>query len=341
VNPTKAALRELAREYAIALYGYLRDPGEGALSLAYELGRHAMPQGFGVLDMAAIHRGAIASILTPSKEKLDAAEDFFRELLSPFEMMFRGYSDANTELRRVNEVLLRERETVLAMNRELDAFSASVSHDLRAPLRAMAGFSAILDEEATGPLNTEQRDCVDRIRTNARLMKGLIDDLLELARVARGEVARVQVDLTALAHEVLARLKAADPTRDVEVLVEDSLVADADPGLLRVVIENLLGNAWKFTSKRPKAQITLGVVAKGPEPVYFVRDDGAGFDMTDAKKLFGPFQRLHSITEFEGTGIGLATVQRIIRRHRGRIWAESVPDHGATFYFTLEEQRAA
>jgi light-regulated signal transduction histidine kinase (bacteriophytochrome) len=171
-------------------------------------------------------------------------------------------------------------------------------------------------------------------------MTSLIDDLLALSKVARAEVKRTRVDLSALGREVLARLKDVDPNRHVEITVQDALVADADPGLLRVVVENLLGNAWKYTSKQPEAQIELGVLSRDTN-VYFVRDDGAGFDMAYSGKLFDPFQRLHPTRDFEGTGIGLATVQRIIRRHGGRIWAESEPNHGATFFFTLGEHRAA
>ncbi len=341
------AERELDRLYTAALESYLEKVDEEALSMAYELGRRAMGEGLGVLDMATIHRRALASILPRSKNEeqgasVEAAEDFFRELLSPFEMMFRGYAEANAELRRMNDALVREREAVLAANRDLEAFSYSVSHDLRAPLRAIAGFSGILQEEETGPLNAEQTKCVTRIRDNAAVMDRLIQDLLALSRVARADVARARVDLTALARRVADTLKDAEPDRDVEVLVQDSLVVEADPGLLRVVVQNLIGNAWKFTSKRPKARIELGVsVEEAKRVAYFVRDDGAGFDMTYAKKLFGPFQRLHSANEFEGTGIGLATVQRIIRRHGGRIWAEGRPNQGATFYFTLGEERAA
>jgi light-regulated signal transduction histidine kinase (bacteriophytochrome) len=339
------AQREFDRLYGIALEAYVQRHDETTLSVAYELGRRAMVEGYGVLDMATVHRGALATVLGRGEgarlASMAAAEDFFRELLSPFEMMFRGYAEANAELRRVNAALLVEREAVFAANSELEAFSYSVSHDLRAPLRAMAGFSALLQDAETGPLNEEQADCVRRVCDNAKIMRRLIEDLLALSRVARAEVARASVDLTALAHEVVAKLKLAHPDRDVDVIVQEALVADADAGLLRVVLANLLGNAWKFTSKRRRALIELGVLKEAGKPVYFIRDDGAGFDMSYAKKLFGPFQRLHSAAEFEGTGIGLATVKRVIRRHGGRVWAEGQPDRGATFYFTLDEDRAA
>ncbi len=346
MSPATDAHEEFDRLYGAALETYLQRRDEEALSVAYELGRRAMVDGFGVLDMAAVHRGALASVLPHLKRRqgatVAAAEDFFRELLSPFEMMFRGYAEANAELLRVNAALTREREAVLAVNHELEAFGYSVSHDLRAPLRAVAGFSAILQEEQTGPLNADQSDCVARVRDSASTMNRLIDDLLELSRVTRAVVERVRVDLTSLARQVAGELQDADPERQVEVHVNEALVVDADPGLLRVVVANLLGNAWKFTSKRANAQIELGVRREEPHGnVYFVRDDGAGFDMAYAKRLFGAFQRLHSTSEFEGTGIGLATVERVIRRHGGRIWAEGQPDRGATFYFTLGEEQAA
>jgi signal transduction histidine kinase len=332
---------ELDRQYALALATYVDHRDEEGLRVAYELGRSAMQHGFGILDMAVVHRDAIEKLLPGSRDEQHvrvAADDFFRELLSPFEMMSRGYAEANAELRRVNDALLREREAVLNANRELESFSYSVSHDLRAPLRAIVGFGEMLAEAETGPLNPEQTDYLTRIRENGKQMTSLIEDLLALSKVARGEVKRTRVDLTALGREILARFKHTDPSRQVDIEVQDALVANADAGLLRVVVENLLGNAWKYTSKRSAARIELGVLA---DDVFFVRDDGAGFDMAYSTRLFGPFQRLHARRDFDGTGIGLATVQRIIRRHGGRIWAESEPNHGATFFFTLGEQRAA
>jgi light-regulated signal transduction histidine kinase (bacteriophytochrome) len=346
MSPATGAHEDFDRLYGAALAGYLQRRDEEALSVAYELGRRALVDGFGVLDMATVHRAALGVVLLHAKggqtATVAAAEDFFRELLSPFEMMFRGYVEANAELLRVNTALTCEREAVLAVNHELEAFSYSVSHDLRAPIRAVAGFSAILQDEQTGPLNEEQSDYVQCIRDSASTMNRLVDDLLELSRVTRAAVVRARVDLTALAREVVGKLQNADPEREVEVQVEEALLVDADPGLLRVVVANLLGNAWKFTSKRRKAQIELGVTKEERTgTVYFVRDDGAGFDMAHASRLFGAFQRLHSTSEFEGTGVGLATVQRVIRRHGGRIWAESQPGQGATFYFTLGEEQAA
>jgi PAS domain S-box-containing protein len=222
-----------------------------------------------------------------------------------------------------------------AANKELEAFSYSVSHDLRAPLRAMDGYSRLLLEDYADKLDAEGQEHLHRVRASSQHMGQLIDDLLKLSRLTRQEMKRERVDLSALANEIVNGLRASDPERSVEILVADHLVVDADVRLLRVVLENLLDNAWKFTGRRPHAVIEFNTVMHGDEKAYFVRDNGAGFDMKYADKLFIAFQRLHSPSEFEGNGIGLATVQRIIRRHGGQVWAEAVEDQGATFYFTL------
>lgn len=222
------------------------------------------------------------------------------------------------------------------VNKELEAFSYSVAHDLRAPLRSIDGFSQALLEDYSDKLDEQGKTYLRHVRDSAQQMAQLIDDLLELSRVTRSELRREHIDFSDLARRTLARLQNAQPHRRVEVIVQDGLVAEGDSRLLGVVMENLLGNAWKFTDKKPLARIEFGA-RSGERPVtYFVHDDGAGFDMAYAYKLFGVFQRLHSAREFEGTGIGLATVQRIIRRHGGRVWAEGEMDRGATFYFTLE-----
>jgi PAS domain S-box-containing protein len=243
------------------------------------------------------------------------------------------------EIRQLNAELERrvqERTAQLeAANKELEAFSYSVSHDLRAPLRAIDGFSKILELEYADRLDETGKGYLQRVRDSAQRMATLTDDLLKLARLTRSEVRRFPIDLSALAGQIATELQNTHPERGAGFVIQPGLVAEADSNLMRVVLENLLGNAWKFTSKRPQAQIEFGVISFENQPAYFVRDNGAGFDMTYADKLFGAFQRLHSDQEFPGTGIGLATVQRIIRRHGGRVWAESAPQAGATFYFTL------
>ncbi|HEX3757378.1 MAG TPA: PAS domain-containing protein [Kofleriaceae bacterium] len=222
-------------------------------------------------------------------------------------------------------------------NRELESFSYSVAHDLRTPLRAIDGFSQALTEDYGEQLDSEGRRYLSRVRQSAQRMAGLIDDLLTLSRVTRSELRRTRVDLSALAHTVIATLQRLEPERRVEIVIAPGLVVDADPQLTTIALDNLLGNAWKFTSKRSNARIELGQAERNGVPAFFVRDNGAGFDMAYRDKLFGVFQRLHPESEFPGTGIGLATVARITQRHRGRIWAEGRPGAGATFYFTLME----
>lgn len=242
----------------------------------------------------------------------------------------------NIQLYAELEQRVRERTTQFeAANKELESFSYSVSHDLRAPLRSIDGFSQLLLRDAHG-LDEQAQDKLHRICNAAQRMNGLIDDLLVLSRVTRAPLKKQKIHFARIAGEIIALLAAEAPERQVEWIVDDTIYAVGDPGLLRIVLENLLANAWKFTSKRPVARIEFGLLAQD-EPVYYVRDNGAGFDSAHAEKLFGAFQRLHADTEFPGTGIGLATVARIIRRHGGRIWAEAAPDQGATFYFVLPQ----
>lgn len=226
-------------------------------------------------------------------------------------------------------------EELEAKNQELDAFSYSVAHDLRAPLRSLDGFSLALLEDYAPKLDDEGRAYLGYIRESAQQMARLIDDLLALSRVTRSEFRRERVDLTQIARATAGRLQRSQPERQVELVIAEGLAADGDASLLALVLENLIGNAWKYSGKRASARIEVGAMSNGGRKVHFVRDNGAGFDMAYAAKLFGVFQRLHTAREFEGTGIGLATVQRIIRRHGGHVWADGKVDHGATFYFTL------
>jgi len=243
------------------------------------------------------------------------------------------------EIEALNATLeqrVRDRTAELeAVNRELESFSYSVSHDLRAPLRSIDGFSELLLAQHSDRLDETGKRFLHRVRANAQHMATLIDQLLELARVARAEVRRQPVDLGALARAIAQALAAQSPDREAEWRIEEPLPAGADPQLLRIVLENLLGNAWKFTAGRKPAQIAVGKSPSENGPCFFVRDNGAGFDMAYASKLFGAFQRLHRPEEFPGTGVGLASVKRIIAMHGGRVWAESKPGEGACFYFTL------
>ena len=223
-------------------------------------------------------------------------------------------------------------------NNELEAFSYSVAHDLRAPLRAIDGFSDALLSDYSSKLDEQGRHYLERVRAGTQRMAHLIDDLLGLSRITRASLSRERVDMTDVARKILIELGGRDPERTVASRVSDGLVLQADPRLLKVMLENLLGNAWKFTSKLSAAEIEVGKEDRNDETVFFVRDNGAGFNLEHAKRLFTPFQRLHSEGQFEGTGIGLATVHRVVTRHGGRVWAQAVPDQGATFFFTLGEQ---
>ena len=256
----------------------------------------------------------------------------FNEMLDQIQARDRSLQESRDQL----EQRVRERTAALdASNQELEAFCYSVSHDLRSPLRAIDGFSQALLEDMEGRLDANAAGHLGRIRAATQRMASLIDDLLSLSRITRTDLTVKQVDLSAMARAVCEELAAAQPGRTVSVLVQDGLEAKADPRLLRQVLENLIGNAWKFTSKQPAARVEFGAVAGAGGRVYVVRDNGAGFDPAYADRLFGVFQRLHAMTDFPGTGVGLAIVDRIVKRHGGRVWAESAVGQGASFYFTL------
>jgi light-regulated signal transduction histidine kinase (bacteriophytochrome) len=243
-------------------------------------------------------------------------------------------------VRKLNEELemrVAERTVQLsAANKELEAFSSSVSHDLRAPLRTINGFSLALLEDYGDRLDDEAKGYLNHVRAASRKMGTLIDDMINLSRVTRSAMERRTVDMSGLAREVIAELRKEDEARKVDVTIAEGLTVNGDDRLLRIALQNLLGNAWKFTSKRADPRVELGVYGQqAGRTTFFVRDNGAGFDMKKATKLFTAFERLHTNADFPGTGIGLATVQRVIDRHGGRIWAEGAVDNGATFYFTL------
>jgi PAS domain S-box-containing protein len=243
-----------------------------------------------------------------------------------------------SERKRTEEALARAKDAADIANRELEAFSYSVAHDLRAPLRGIDGFSLALLDDYSEKLDAEGRRYLGRVRESAQHMAQLIESLLTLARVTQSDIRREPLDLSQLARGTAERLRSSQRERNVEFLIAKGLTGTGDSRLLGVVFENLLGNAWKFTRNQPKGCIEFGCTRQDGQSVFFVRDNGAGFDMAFASKLFGVFQRLHASDEFEGTGIGLATVQRIIRRHGGRVWAEGKVAGGATFYFTLNER---
>lgn len=262
-----------------------------------------------------------------------------RQLLKEREEMYFAVKESEERYRKLNAELeqrIMERTAQLeASNRELEGFCYAISHDLRAPLIRLEGFSRALLEDGGERLNPQGKLYAERIESSSRHLRALIDALLDMTRHTRSEMYTHEVNLSAITHSVASELKKEAPMRDVEFIVAPDAVANGDPRLLQVVLENLIGNAWKFTEKHEIARIEFGVAEDEGGPVFFVRDDGAGFDMRYAEKMFQPFQRLHSPAEFHGTGIGLATVQRIIQRHGGRIWAEGEEEKGATFYFTL------
>ncbi|MGH8318828.1 MAG: sensor histidine kinase [Steroidobacteraceae bacterium] len=220
--------------------------------------------------------------------------------------------------------------------RELESLTYTIAHDLRAPLRTVDGFARALREDCGEKLDEEGRRYLEHVLEAAKRMSEMLEGLLTLARIAKAEFHPAHVDLSNMTRGIVERLRTAEPSRPVEVVIPDGIAAEADPNLLATALEALLQNAWKFSRGREPARIELGAQSTAP-PVYFVRDNGAGFDMRYAAKLFGPFQRLHSEREFEGVGVGLAAAQRIVRRHGGRLWADAAVDGGATLYFTLNE----
>lgn len=244
---------------------------------------------------------------------------------------------AEEEITKLNRELEQSVIELSAVNKEMEAFSYSVSHDLRAPLRSIDGFSQAILEEYSDRLDETGADYLLRVRGASQRMAQLIDDMLNLSRVTRREMHPEEVNLSALAGEIAGEVKKTMPERHVELLIQEGLIVNGDARLLRILLDNLIRNAFKFTGKSDRARIEFGITQHDGNPVYFVRDNGVGFDMIYVNKLFGAFQRLHSQTEFPGTGIGLAIVQRIINRHGGSVWAEGAVGKGATFYFTLSK----
>ena len=239
------------------------------------------------------------------------------------------------ERKRAEAELRRSSEELAIVNKELESFSYSVSHDLRAPLRAIKSFSSILQEDYSDKLAAGGRDFLKRIALGADKMSELIDDILRLAKISRHEMNPGNIDLGAIASSIINDLRLAEPERKVETVIAPDLTAFGDARLIKIALSNLIGNAWKYSSKAPNARIEFGAMKESNEKTYFIRDNGVGFDMTHSHKLFMPFQRLHSDNQFPGTGIGLAIVNKIIQHHEGRIWGEGETGKGATFYFTL------
>lgn len=290
-----------------------------------------------------IHRGVLAPIGRLEQATREIASGNWNYKLDiggddEIGEMSRNFDAMTSALRSSFAQIERSNQELAALNKEIEAFSYSVSHDLRAPLRSMDGFSLALLEDYGDALDDQARDYLHRIRAASQRMGRLIDELLGLSRVTRTELAVRQVDLSAMAREIAASLAQQQPDRAVRWQIDDDMWVQADKSLAQIALQNLLENAWKFTGKTEEPLIRVGRARHDVESACFVADNGVGFDMKYADRLFGAFQRLHHETDFAGTGIGLAIVQRIVRRHEGRIWAESQPGRGATFYFTFREQ---
>ncbi len=286
--------------------------------------RDLRSEGSAEMVMEIMFRGAKYKINSEKKQILDL-------LLSVYEAAV----ERNDQLITTQQELQASNESLMAVNQELDAFSATVSHDLRAPLNGVAGYSQILQETYSDVLDDEAKEYLERIINSAFAMSKLIDDLLQFSRSGRTEISTETVDLSAMAEEITRDIIGRDPEKKAVFNIKEGLLANADPNLIHVVLVNLLGNAWKYSGKVDHPVITFDKVISGRDTAFFIRDNGAGFDMSKSDKLFNPFQRLHTNEEFAGTGVGLATVKRIIEKHGGSIWAESEPGKGATFFFTL------
>jgi signal transduction histidine kinase len=332
-NSGNEALRQLLRRPFAVMLLDVQMPDMDGFEVARYARENSSTSDVPIIFITAMHE-------TPENVLRGYSTGAFDFLFKPINPdVLRSKVEVFLDLHQSRKRLKDEIEAHRATLAELEAFNYSVSHDLRAPLRPLDGFSQALLDDYGDRLDEKGVDYLKRIRAAAQRMGMLIEDLLELSRVSRAELHRQPVDLSAIVSSIVAELRESEPARQVEVVAPDRVQVQGDPRLLRIALENLVRNAWKFTKKLPHARLEFGVDPTAPpgESTYFIRDNGVGFDPTFAGKMFQPFQRLHKATDFEGTGIGLAIVSRIIRRHDGRIWAESAPDRGATFFFTLPE----
>lgn len=330
---------EIKKEFLKMICSCLETTTEAELQQGYKLGREALESKISLLQVTDVFLDALTEALSPIlKEKtpiLVNTRELFSTILAPFEMIHRGFQESISKLLKANETLKQQTKELTVINKGLETFSYTASHDLKAPLRIISGFGEILLEDYGKKLDEKGRDYLSKMISSSRKMGQLIEGLLTLGKLGHVEITRSTINLSQLAMEIIRDLQTTDPTRHVEILISENIEAQGDKALIYSVMNNLLRNAWKYTSKSLEAKIEFGVLLKEDKPIYFIRDNGVGFDMQYVDKVFNPFQRLHSESEFEGTGVGLATVHRIIELHSGSIWAESEIDQGATFYFTL------
>ena len=330
-----------------SLVGWCTAHGQARLALdqvreAVRFDTARPPEASSKMALPLISRGQVIGAITVQSNRVAVLDDEDTTMLQTMAGQLanaienaRLYEQIQRDAAELEERVAERTAELAAINAELEAFAYSVSHDLRAQLRGIDGFSQALLEDYADKLDAQGQAYLRRVQAASRHMGQLIDDLLKLSRVTRAETYHETVELSALAQMVATDLQRQEPARQVEFVIAEGLAAKGDARLLRVVLENLMGNAWKFTAKHPRARIEFGDFQNNGSRAYFVRDDGVGFDMAYADKLFGVFQRLHQAEEYEGSGVGLAIVGRIVQRHGGRVWAEAEVDKGATFYFTL------
>jgi light-regulated signal transduction histidine kinase (bacteriophytochrome) len=335
----KAPVEQIRETYLSLVNSALSETNEAILHRAYEFGRNAVDSKLGILEVTDAYVSALVEILQQTSPESARAIEATRELLStslsPFEMTHRGYRDSILRLKEMNKDLEQQAKDLKAANQELEAFSYTVSHDVRSPIGGIESLAEIMLEDYGKQLDEQGRAYLSEMSASARKTLELVEGLLSLSQFGRQELVRSDVDLSHMARMIIRDLQKENTVRQVTVSIADGLIAQGDQKLLYAVMSNLLGNAWKYTSHQKNAKIEFGVFEKDRKSIYFVKDNGAGFDMKLAAKLFAPFQRLHSASQFQGSGIGLATVQRIIERHGGQIWAEAQVGQGASFYFTL------
>src|SRR5579885_2756237 len=303
----KEAKDQISGEYLSILISFTSGGGEASLQQGYELGRSALEARLGLLQVADAYAVALTELLKPISEEgarlIAATRELLSTSLAPFEMTHRGYQESIARLMRMNLALERRSAELAISNRELEAFSYTVSHDLRAPVRIMGGFAKTVLEDSGEVLDERSREHLARITDYAQRTGQLIEGLLSLSQYSRVEVTRSTVSLSGMAQSILQDLYNQNPSRQVEVSIAEGITAQGDAQLLHVVMSNLLANAWKYTAKTPQAKIEFGMTAKDGKSVYFIKDNGAGFDMKYADRLFGPFQRLHPSSQFEGNGV--------------------------------------